>query len=490
MSPPIRSFLNLLALASVAGVMFWREHSWQVRLRETGGNPATTSNANPAPGTASGPNIVAPASESELLSTNATLQKRLLEAETRLSGMTAEIETLKQALAAAKPQPTPADLAKQFSDQRGLAFDPPPVWKPAPLGDIMDKIRVRVEQQLPADAAQARSRAALAMGFHGESFDYLSAAVSLAQMTNGGIFEADSNTFLYREEASLSRADGRETFISGLSAALTQQKGLGAANLYNAANDDAALALRSLMSGDANASRVRFSIADQLNLNFDRNGAPASPAPNYSAPVYMAEIWKFSQDKGSLFAEALAGRGGNAAVDAAYTRPPQSSAEILHPEELYLAEPPFQPTPVEFKEDTVAGVAPYFSNTAGELGTYITLRSWQGVDESTVASEGWAGDRYAVWPGAEGVGDHVFWKTVWRTEKDAREFFDQMRRVVMMRFSIPWRKVYDETPNQFRVDDPARIVRLVLQEDRKKVTLLNATDPAFATEIEKASAGW
>src|SRR5690606_15446921 len=130
----------------------------------------------------------------------------------------------------------------------------------------------------------------------------------------GGIFEPETRTFFYREEASLARADGREAFIGGLSAALTLQKGGGPGKIYNQPNDDAALALRSLMSGDANASRVRFSIADQMNLNFDRSGAPTSPPPNYSAPVYLAEIWKFSQDKGSLFVEALSQTGGNAAV--------------------------------------------------------------------------------------------------------------------------------------------------------------------------------
>ena len=479
MPSPIRSFINWIFIAAVAGIILWREHAWQVRMRQV-----LDATAAPVAATAR-----VEGNESRLLENNAALQKQLVAAESRLSSLTAETNRLKQALEAAKPAPTPDSLAAQFKELRGLAFAPPPQWSPVPMQTILDNVRTRVEAQLPAESSQARSRAALAMGFHSEPFDYRGAVVSLAQMTSGGFYDATANSFLYREEAALKRADGREAFIGGLASALTVLKAGNTGNLYDPADDDAALALRSLMSGDANASRVRFSLADQLNLNFDKSGAPAAPPPNYSAPVFLAEIWKFSQDKGSQFIEVLAGQGGNAAVDAAYARPPKSSAEILHPE-LYQADPPFQPVPVTFAEPVIAGQSPYFTNVAGEIGSYIALRSWLGVDEATVASEGWAGDRYAIWPGEEGVGDHIFWKTVWRTEKDAQEFFDQMRRVIMQRFSIPWRKEYDAIANRFSVDDPRRIVRLKLESGTRTVTLGNATDSAFAAALEAAAEKW
>ncbi len=483
MSSPIRSFLNLLALVSVAGVVLWRENYWQVKLRQ---------NSREAPPVTLGD--VATATEGremDLLSENGSIRKKLVAAEARASDLAMEVQKLKQAVEAARPIPTPDDLAKQLATQRGLAFDPPPVWTPAPLEEILTKIRTTVEAQLPVDSAEARSRAAVAMGFHPDPYNYRDALVSLAQMTNGGFYDSAGNTFFYREEASLDRADGRETFIGGLASALTLRKGGGlAGNLYDPVNDDVALAARSLISGDANASRVRFSIADQLNLNFDRSGAPAAPPPNYSAPAYLAEIWKFSQDKGSLFVETLTGRGGNAAVDAAYARMPRSSAEILHPEELYFANPPFTPVEVSLGEAVVGGVNPYFANTAGEFGTYAALRSWLDADLAAITSEGWAGDRYATWAGEEGLGDHFYWKSVWRTGQDAKEFFDQVRRVVMQRFSIPWQQAYDAVPDQFRVDDPRRIVRLVLNPGEKTVTFSHATDPAFAEALEKTSQAW
>lgn len=493
MPSPIRSFLSILAFAAMAGVLLWREHSWQTRLRQAGPSAELPPAAAVASGTAppAPPDATAESQIATLQASNGAIQQSLLAAENRANTLAAEVETLKQALEAAKPEPTPEALAQQYRTQRGLAFEPPPAWVPSSLEVILDKIRSRITGNLPAASAGNRARAAVAMGYHTDPFDYLEAIVSLAQMTSGGFYEAAGNQFLYREEASLARADGREAFINGLSQALSErQAGDRAGNLQDPANDDAALAARSLISGDANASRVRFSIADQLRLNFNQSGAPTAPPPNYSAPAYLAEIWKFSQDKGSLFVEVLSGRGGNAAVDDAYRRLPKSSAEILHPEELYLAEPPFHPVEVEFPSATLAEKAPYFANVAGEIGVYVTLRAWVGVDEATLASEGWAGDRYMVWPGEDGVGDHLFWKSVWRSEKDAKEFFAMMRQILMQRFSIPWRKEYDAVPGQFSVDDPRRIIRLVLQPDGKTVTLANSTDPVFAEALQKASQTW
>jgi hypothetical protein len=84
----------------------------------------------------------------------------------------------------------------------------------------------------------------------------------------------------------------------------------------------------------------------------------------------------------------------------------------------------------------------------------------------------------------------VFWKTVCRTDKDAREFFDAMRHVMMQRFSIPWRKEYDAVPDLFKVDDSRRVIRVAVDSGAKTVTLLNATDFSFAAALEAAALKW
>ena len=202
MSSPIRSFVNLVAVAAVLGVIVWREHSWQMKMQKM--TPGVVTSGAPAVGGGS------EVKEARLMEANAAMQRQLVAGEGRASQLAAEVERLKEALEAAQPAPTPDSLALRFKELRGLAFEPGPVWKPVPVEQILQKVREQVEGRLPVESAQARGRAALAMGFHAEPFEYLPAVVSLAQMGNGGFYEAGTRKFFYREEASLTRADGRE----------------------------------------------------------------------------------------------------------------------------------------------------------------------------------------------------------------------------------------------------------------------------------------
>jgi len=158
MSSPIRPFLNLLAFASIAGVLFWREHVWQTRLQQA---PAS----HPAPALPKEVTTDLPAESMALRAEGEVLRKKLTDTESRLSTLTAEVQNLKKAAEAAKPPPTPGDLAQQLKTQRGLAFDPEPTWEPVAMDAILEKIKTQVEAQLPLPVAEARSRAAVAMGF-------------------------------------------------------------------------------------------------------------------------------------------------------------------------------------------------------------------------------------------------------------------------------------------------------------------------------------
>lgn len=391
-------------------------------------------------------------------------------------------QQLAEALEAAKPPPTPDEVATRILAARELAFRRTPVWTASTPEEIMKRLSARAVAGLTPELGDARMRACLAMGFVATPFDYRDAMAGLATMKAGGFYDGESGKFFYQSEASLARADSREVFAGALLPVLLAQNFADASPPVEPDNDDAALAVQALAFGDANFTRVRFSISDQGHANYDRGQAPAAPPPSPNAPQFLTEMWKWSEDAGNLFVQTLHGKGGLSAVNNAYQRPPQSSAEIMHPESLYLANPPFVPVKVNYPDPAVDGTAPLFSNVAGEIGAYFLVRSFADLDYATAATEGWAGDRYLIWPGSKEHGDHLLWRTVWTTDDDAKQFFDAMRRGVMTRHLIPWQKEYDVSSDQFRVDDPHRIVRL--QRAGKTVTLLSATDPAFAKAAE------
>jgi hypothetical protein len=399
----------------------------------------------------------------------------------KLEGENASLRRqLADAIESAKPPPPPAEVAERVRAIRELAFARVPDWTPAPRSEILDRIAAGAVAGLTPQAAEARTRALVAMGFVTTEFDYRAAVVNLAQTKSGGYYDGSTGKFLFEAEASLARADSRQAFAGALLPVLIAQN-FGTTAPPEPDNDDAALAARALAAGDASFYRVYFALNDQLRANNDRGQAP-SPAPPPAAPQFLTEMWKWSEDSGNLFVQALHMKNGTAAINAAYSRPPRSSTEILHPE-LYQATPPFEPVRITFAEPAVNGLEPFFSNVAGEAASYFFVRGWADVDTAEVATRGWAGDRYLVWSGTKPHGDHILWRSEWTTEKDAEEFFAVMRTGLMSRHLIPWQKEYDAVAGQFRVDDPHRIIRL--RRDGKTVTLLDATDPAFAKAAEE-----
>jgi hypothetical protein len=388
---------------------------------------------------------------------------------------------LAESIEAAKPPPTAAEIAERVRAARELAFSRVPEFAPMQSEEILRRLGEQATAGITPEMVQTRVRAALAMGFADTEFDYLSAVANLAQSRPGGFYDETANRFYYQSDSSLARADSRELFAGALLPVLVSQNFASAAPPLEPDNDDALLARLSLFRGDASFHRVRFTLSDRARANFDKGQAPAPP-PVPSAPQFLMETWKWSEDAGNLLVQELHQKGGLAAVNAAYSRPPRSSAEILHMRELYLGPLPFDPVRVTFPDTSVNGVAALFSNVAGEAGAFFLVRKYFPVDEAEAATAGWAGDRYVIWQGPPEHGDHLLWRTVWITEKDAEEFFAVQRSSLMSRHLIPRQKEYDAVPRQFRVDEPHRIIRL--QRDGKTVNLLNATDPAFAKAAE------
>jgi hypothetical protein len=123
----------------------------------------------------------------------------------------------------------------------------------------------------------------------------------------------------------------------------------------------------------------------QQQVDTDQGSAPASAAPivdTFSGLPYAV---------GERFADALAERGGNKAVDAAFTHPPTTSAQLLHAADWAaggrLAPPavPAPPTPPGDVADR---------GVLGELGLWAAVDAADPHLQDTARLDGWAGDTY------------------------------------------------------------------------------------------------
>jgi hypothetical protein len=157
--------------------------------------------------------------------------------------------------------------------------------------------------------------------------------------------------------------------------------------------DDRRVAFMALLEGDATLVMERF-----LML---RLGVPAVLRYHLIIP-YLA---------GRNFVRALHEQGGWPAVRKAWSNPPRSTEQVLHPEKYLAGEAPL----------TVRGQAPPSGGRLiqeGVLGEALT-RTLLG-EGSDDAAAGWGGDLYQVWDVSGRT--LVVWRTEWDSAADGREF--------------------------------------------------------------------
>ena len=223
-----------------------------------------------------------------------------------------------------------------------------------------------------------------------------------------------------------------------------------------ATTTDTTLAIQALIEGDATLLTALYSYenpteADWVHLTdlivqAERLSHPASSSlreqesePSPSGDVLgPEEVWsrllRFPNWEGRLFATALFQDGGWEKINHAYTTPPRSTEQVLHPER-YL-EGPDDPTNVVVPQlDAVLDEdwSMSLEDTVGEfiIGLYLnqTLpeeRSWRGA-------EGWDGDKIIVWEHRDGRRVQV-WRTIWDDTTEAAEFERSLVALIPQRY--------------------------------------------------------
>jgi hypothetical protein len=199
-------------------------------------------------------------------------------------------------------------------------------------------------------------------------------------------------------------------------------------------DSDASLARQALVEGDGMALMIEYRLAGEgygapwdhdevvrlltANMNVDQGGTQLIDR----APVALREAMLFPYRAGVAFVAALRKGRPWTAVDGAFTRPPRSTEQVLHPA-LYFADarpdaitPTADPTTID-------------SAVWGEEGwREFLLAHGVDADRAAQAMAGWGGDRVVVRGAPAAVA--APWRAVgsavltWDTDVDALEFWD------------------------------------------------------------------
>jgi hypothetical protein len=188
---------------------------------------------------------------------------------------------------------------------------------------------------------------------------------------------------------------------------------------------DEALARQALVEGDAYVLMTywlqQHLTPEELGEVVESSSDPeAQQALNRVPPIVQAQLI-FSALQGTQFVAGIQMGGGWTAVDAAFTDPPASTEQILHPEKYTDREDPVE---VDLPDDLASKVGAGWSvvdeDTMGEHQTAIWLGSGA-IAAATDAAAGWGGDRITLLGGPDEAWA-IAWHTVWDTAEDAAEF--------------------------------------------------------------------
>jgi hypothetical protein len=193
-------------------------------------------------------------------------------------------------------------------------------------------------------------------------------------------------------------------------------------------DSDAELAAHSLIEGDATLAMTLYMAKHPLvALAFIKSlGSQENATEQFKrAPRALRESLLFPYETGSTWATALYKRGGWDMVSKAFTKLPQSTEQILHPDKYFAYEAPVKLTLPELRLQLGPTWKRIDSDVNGEWGCYLLLDEYlNDSEESKKAAAGWGGDEFALYEGATPADLFVAQTTAWDTPVDAREFFD------------------------------------------------------------------
>ena len=193
-------------------------------------------------------------------------------------------------------------------------------------------------------------------------------------------------------------------------------------------DSDAELAAHALIEGDATLVMSLYLKRNPLvALAFIRSvqGQQISSDQFRQAPRVLRESLMFPYEQGSTWAAQVHRRGGWELVSQAYTKLPQSSEQILHPEKYFAYEAPAKVTVPDLKLLLGPKWKLIDTDVNGEWGFYLILDEYlNSATESKRAAAGWGGDQFALYEGEAAGEVFVAQMTSWDTAVDAQEFFD------------------------------------------------------------------
>ncbi len=371
-------------------------------------------------------------------------------------------------------------IVQDVARLRGLEVKAPIELRYKTKEQLRKELLEYVNEEYPRSEARADERVFTAFGLIDEDTDLRKLFVDLYTEQIAGSYDPETDELYVIKSGGELTAVEELTYAHEIVHALQDQHfDLEAlSEPYEDKNDDASVAISSLVEGDAVLFQFRDYAREKPELlagYLEAVGQKDFPVLQ-GAPPIIASTLLFPYEAGANFVMALQNQGGWEAVDAAYEDPPTSTEQILHPDR-YLDRD--EPTDLKLPDISSAlgpGWKKLEQNLFGEFQTRILLEGEGRVEQARAAAEGWDADWFALW--ANGDQEVVVWQSAWDSEEDAQEFARALRAYDEARFEAP----YAEQGDALLLSGAAERAAMI-QADGTRVSYVLAPTPELAKKV-------
>jgi len=319
-------------------------------------------------------------------------------------------------------------VQKEVAQMRGLEFKQPVTPKLLTPEQLREHIQKEFEQELPPEKLRGFELTLTAFDLLEPGTDLRQLYLDLLSEQVAGLYDPETKELYVVSNASSVSVVGRMTLAHELTHALQdqyydlQKLGYGKQSEYDS---EYMAGLQGLVEGDASLLQTqymqkKFSPLDWLRLGLEYSQIDMTKYNQ--APKFISAGLTFPYIQGSNFAKSLYTSGGWPAMNTAFANPPQSTEQVLHPGRYRSGDKPRLVTLPPLTDTLGSGWRLVDQDIMGEFSIQVHLEPRLKTITSTLAAQGWGGDRYATFYNDAGQATLLAWRTVWDNEAEASEF--------------------------------------------------------------------
>jgi hypothetical protein len=335
-------------------------------------------------------------------------------------------------------------ILKELSDVTGFRIRKHLPFALITRAEVNEYVKEQIKESIKPDEIRAEEVTLKKFGFAPSDFDLKKTTIDLLTEQAAAFYDFKKKKLFISDWATVNMRD--VALVHELAHALADQN-FPIKKFLNKAGDDSeeSLARQAVVEGQASwlmlqvaALRAGKTLADERTarevLNHDVD-APDSDYPVYNnAPLYLRRTLTFPYTDGGRFQEAVFLHEGKLGFARVFREPPESSAQIMHPERYFqkirLASPDL-PKPVKHAK-------PFVTGEMGELETRILIEQYAGAGLADQLGPKIRGASYRIDESKPArTGDSkpgprmtLVYASEWRDDQAASQFFDAYQKIL------------------------------------------------------------